>query len=367
MLFRTDEQVAQCAATHPTLEESARVILTCAEALSLHEKPLITDNDTVLELYSLGISAHKLRRSYVEDRLDDYPDAGDTRQELMEQAEEDGVWASIFLRDTLSILDRVESQVIDGLLSGDIVALGYADPHDSNQRVVPSHQWHFLKLDFDKSVAIGTDLHYAGLRFIRNCELTDQQLNALRKNGQQEKKDNVVSFDRKANDWTDVTIRFLKDSIVGVGIQGKEQRIPLGALRLVNKTNGEPNEACLLLLKLANQQRVSSKQKHQVSNVKKLLQELFDLYNSKPFHHEKGRGYVPNFKLIDDRYVLDQRAKDKAVHVSLQEIEKNRKELVEGLVVSPSGGYDQDEHSYKEDGEMRDDAASAFIRERTDR
>ena len=73
-----------------------QVILTCAEALSLHEKPLMTDNAKILELYNLGISAHKLRRSYVEDRLDDYPFAGDTRQELMDQAEEDAVWAPCF-------------------------------------------------------------------------------------------------------------------------------------------------------------------------------------------------------------------------------------------------------------------------------
>ena len=107
--------------------------------------------------------------------------------------------------------------------------------------------------------------------------------------------------------------------------------------------------------------------KHLVSNVRILLQGLFGLHNSDPFHHEEGRGYVPNFQPIDDRDALDWRAKDKAVHVSYQEIEEDRKELAEGLFNSPSGGYDQDEHPYKEDGEMRGDAASAYIRERTDR
>ena len=43
---------------------------------------------------------------------------------------------------------------------------------------------------------------------------------------------------------------------------------------------------------------------------------------------------------------------------------RNRKELAEGLFHSPSGGYDQDEHPYKEDGEMRGDAASAYIQKR---
>ena len=244
-----------------------QVILTCVEALPLHEKPLMTDNDTVLELYNLGISAHKLRRTYVEDKLDDYPDAGDTRQELMAAAEEDEFFEAYLLPRTLDLLDRVESQIIDGLLSEDIVTLGYDDPHDSTLKSVPSHQWHFLKLDFDKSITIGTDLHYAGLRFFRNCDLTDQQLSALQsqqahqKTGQQAKKGNVVSLDLQANDWTDVTIRFLKDSIVAVRIQDKEHRITLGALGLINKTRGGPNAACLLLLGLAEQRRVSSKKK----------------------------------------------------------------------------------------------------------
>jgi hypothetical protein len=223
-------------------------------------------------------------------------------------------------------------------LSGDIVALGYDDPHDSTLKSVPSHQWHFLKLDFDKSIAIGTDLHYAGLRFVRNCDLTDQQLGALqtqqpyRKAGQQADEDDVVSFDLQANDWTDVTIRFLNDSIVAVRIQDKEHRITLGALGLINKTRGGPNAACLLLLGLAEQWRVSSKKKHLVSNVRILLQELFGLYNSDPFHIEEGRGYVPNFQLIDDRDALDRRAEEKAVQVSYDDERHGRGQMSDGLV-----------------------------------
>ena len=69
-------------ATHLTLEESARVILTCAEALSLHEKPLMTNKDPVLELYNRGISAHDLRSSYVGDQLGDNPYTGFSRTEI---------------------------------------------------------------------------------------------------------------------------------------------------------------------------------------------------------------------------------------------------------------------------------------------
>ena len=311
--------------------------MTCAEALPLHEKLLMTHNDTALELYHRGISAHKLRRSYVEDRLDDYPFASETRQELMDRTEEDSVWASLFLHDTLSILDRVESQVIDGLLSGDIVALGYDDPHDPTIRSVPPYQWNFLKLDFDKSIAIGTDLHYVGLRFIRNCELTDQQLSALqrqqpyRKAGQPAKDKNIVSFDLQAKDWAEVGFRFLKDSLVAVRIQNKEQHITLGALGLINNTTGAPNIACVTLLKLANGQWVSSEEKHVVSGLRRQLKQMFGL-SSDPFHIEQGRGYVPKFQLIDNRDALDRRAEDKAMHVSFSDEWQREGEMSDGRV-----------------------------------
>jgi len=321
----------------------------------------MTDNDTVLDLYNLGISAHKLRRSYVEDKLDDYPDAGDTRQELIAAAEEDEYFQAYLLPRTLDLLDRVESQIIDGLLSGDIVALGYDDPHDSVLKNMPSHQWHFLKLDFDKSVAIGTDLHYVGLRFLRNCDLTGQQLNVLqrqqpyRKAGQQADEDGVVSWCHQAKGWDAVTFRFLKDFLVAVGIQHNEKRVTLGALGLINKTTGGANTACNLLLKLANQQRVSSEKKYGVSSLRKLLQELFGL-SCDPFHYEEGRGYVPHFRLIDDRDALDRRAKEKAVQVPFNDDQQADKQ-------EPDGD-DQDGYSYEEDWEMRGDEASAYIQNR---
>ena len=247
----------------------------------------MTDSNPLLELYEQGISAHKLRLSYAEDTPDGFLCPPSTRQELMELAEEDFVWASNFHKRVLEILDSVESKVIAELLSGSIVALGYDDPHDPTIRSVPPHQWNFLKLDFDECIARWEDIYYHGLRLVHRRDLTDQQLSALqrqqshRKTGRQEKKDNVVSFDLKAKDWTDVKIRFLKDSIVGVGIQGKEQCIPLGALGLINKTTGDTNVARDLLLGLAEQRRVSSKKKHLVSNdlpsnVVQLMWEYFE-------------------------------------------------------------------------------------------
>ena len=117
-----------------------------------------------------------------------------------------------------------------------------------------------------------------------------------------------------------------------MGIQDKEQRIPLGDLGLINKTTGGPNAACLLLLGLAEQRRVSSKKKHLVSDLRKLLQGLFGLHNSDPFHHEEGRGYVPHFQLIDDRGALDWRAKKRAVHVPFNDEWQSEGEMSEGRV-----------------------------------
>ena len=72
--------------------------------------------------------------------------------------------------------------------------------------------------------------------------------------------------------------------------------------------------------------------KHLVSNVRILLQGLFGLHNSDPFHHEEGRGYVPHFQLIDDRDALDWRAKKRAVHVPLNDERQSEGDMSEGRV-----------------------------------
>jgi len=54
--------------------------------------------------------------------------------------------------------------------------------------------------------------------------------------------------------------------------------------------------------------------------------------SSDPFHIKEGRGYVPNFQLIDDRDALDRRAEDKAVHVSFSDELQSEGEISEGRV-----------------------------------
>ena len=308
----------------------------------------MTDNDPVLELYNRGISAHDLRSSYVGDQLGDNPYVRFSRQQIEREKrvlqgvssltgrEMDG--ESFDLSRALDVLEEAESKASEVLSSGQVVGLGLTDAQNLSPKIVPRLEWSFLTMDFERSSACRPEFDYVGLRFVHRCDLTDQQLSALQsqqahqKTGQQAKKGNVVSLDLQANDWTDVTWRFLKASRVGVGIQGKEQCIPLAALGLINKTRGGPNAACLLLLGLAEQRRVSSKKKHLVSDLRKLLQGLFGLHNSDPFHHEEGRGYVPNFQLIDDRDALDRRAEDEAVHVSFNDEWQSEGEMSEGRV-----------------------------------
>ena len=67
-----------------------------------------------------------------------------------------------------------------------------------------------------------------------------------------------------------------------------------------------------LLLKMAKGRKVSSKQKHLVSRLRRTLEEKFSLPGD-PIHFEEQGGYVPNFKIIDDRDAADKRAENEAV------------------------------------------------------
>ena len=147
-----------------------QVILTCAEALPLHEKPLMTDNDTVLELYEHGISAHDLRSPYVEDRLENNPFIGLSRDGIERAGNDVLVAAGWFPEDTeqefwqldcaREALEDAESKAIKALSSGRVIGLGLTDAYDLSLKVVPRLQWPFLTMDFEKGSASGAELDY---------------------------------------------------------------------------------------------------------------------------------------------------------------------------------------------------------------
>ena len=103
--------------------------------------------------------------------------------------------------------------------------------------------------------------------------------------------------------------------MVEVGGPSKKIKVSLDQLGLMNKTEGKPNVAFDLLLKMAKGRKVSSEQKHLLSRLRGTLEAKFNLPGD-PFQLEEQRGYVPNFKIIDDRNDADERAKSDAIHVS---------------------------------------------------
>ena len=343
----------------------------------------MTDNDPVLELYNRGISAHDLRSSYVGDQLGDNPYVRFSRQQIeREKRELQGVSSltgremdgeSFDLSRALDVLEEAESKASEVLSSGQVVGLGLRDAQKLSPEIVSRLEWPFLTIDFEKSSACRPDLDYVGLRFVHRCDLTDQQLSMLqrqqphRKTGQQAKKGTVVSFDLQANDWTDIKIRLLKGFQVSVSVKGSGPRPHSANLGLISNASSKPNDPYKVLLNMARGLPVIPKvKKHTVAKLTKLLREYFGL-SSNPFHIEKGRGYVPNFELIDDRDALDRRAKKKAVHVPFNDEWHGGGQSPDDVVRRPSHGDDQDGHSYEEDSEMQNDEASAWLKEEMSR
>ena len=359
-----------------------QVILTCAEALSLHEKPLMTDNDTVLELYAQGISAHDLRLSYVNDLCGDNPYLRLSRQEIARDkrfiermSSLDRIEQEFRLLDlVLFALEEAEPKAVSALLSGQVIGLGLTDAQNLSPNIVPPLQWPFLTIDFEKGSASGAGLNYVGLHFVSRDKLTEDQVQNLEATSKStavrltEVTQSRSLRDLNISTWEDLRLRFLKDNFVEVGGPEQKMRFSLAEMGLMNRTKGEPNASCAMLFQMARHvifiPNKGTKQK--ISTLRRTLQKALGLSGG-PFHIEGGRGYVPRFQLIDDRDAGDRRAEDEAGMVSYQEIEEGGKEMEEGLFHLPSAGRDQAERPYKEDEEMQGDEASVYIRKRTGR
>ena len=344
----------------------------------------MTNNDSVLELYDQGISAHDLRSPYVEDRLENNPFIGLSRDGIERAGNDVLVAAGWFPEDTeqefwqldcaREALEDAESKAIKALSSGRVIGLGLTDAYDLSLKVVPRLQWPFLTMDFEKGSASGAELDYVGLRFVFRDELTEDQVQNLEATSKStavrltEVTQSRSLRDLNISTWEDLRLRFLKDNFVEVGGPEQKMRFSLAEMGLMNRTKGEPNASCAMLFQMARHiifiPNKGTKQK--ISTLRRTLQKALGLSGG-PFHIEGGRGYVPRFQLIDDRDAVDRRAEDEAGMVSYQEIEEGGKEMEEGLFHLPSAGRDQEERPYKEDEEMQGDEASVYIRKRTGR
>ena len=327
----------------------------------------MSDHDTVLELYEHGISAHDLRSPYVEDRLENNPFIGLSRDGIERAGNDVLVAAGWFPEDTeqefwqldcaREALEDAESKAIKALSSGRVIGLGLTDAYDLSLKVVPRLQWPFLTMDFEKDSASGAELDYVGLRFVFRDELTEDQVQNLEATSKSTavRRSEVTQIrslsDLNISTWEDLRLRFLKDKFIKVGGLEKSMRLSLAGMSLLDRTTGQENKACVALLQMANRVIVTTNEKHTVSNLRQLLRNLFGL-SSDPFHIERGR-YVPNFKLLNARDAADRRAKKRAVHVPFNDEQQADKQ-------SPDRGA-QDGYSFEEDGEMKNDEASAWL------
>jgi hypothetical protein len=327
----------------------------------------MTDNDSVLELYDQGISAHDLRSPYVKDRLENNPFIGLSRDGIERAGNDVLVAAGWFPEDTeqefwqldcaREALEDAESKAIKALSSGRVIGLGLTDAYDLSLKVVPRLQWPFLTMDFEKDSASGAELDYVGLRFIFRDELTEEQVQGLKAISKSTavRRSEVTQIrslsDLNISTWEHLHIRFVKNKYVEVGGPEKKLDCFLGDMGLLDRTTGQENKACIALLQMANGAPVTTNKKHTVSNLRQLLRSQFGL-STDPFHIERGR-YVPNFKILDNWDAADRRAKKRAVHVPFNDEQQADKQ-------SPDRN-DQDGYSFEEDGEMKNDEASAWL------
>jgi len=220
--------------------------------------------------------------------------------------------------DALDAVEDAERLAKEALIEGQYIGLGYTSPAVRTLTPVPQQHWHFLSIDFDEGSTTGPDLRYEGLRFVESEKLDTEEKQVLERllaepDTAQSDTQSSESFEALgANLWNDITLRLLKNDFIEVGGPAKKIKVSLDRLGLMNKTQGKPNVVFDLLLKMAKGRKVSSKQKHLVSRLRGTLKGKFKL-PSDPFQFEEQRGYVPNFKIIDDRNAADERAKNEAV------------------------------------------------------
>ncbi len=263
--------------------------------------------------------------------------------------------------------EMFEHRVLNTLVSGEYLALGYSADSRGELVAIPPHQWRFLGLDIIEGKAKGEDVRYTGIKCFKRETLSEDEQKALMASLAQvdtteSDTQDFGSFEALgAKLWSDITLRFLKNNFVEVGGPAKKIKVSLDWLDLMNKTEGKPNVAFNLLLKMAKDRKISSEQKHQVSRLRGTLEEKFSLPGD-PFQIEEQRGYVPNFKVIDDRKAADERAKKEAVFT---EIDDNIDYV--GDMNDLESSSDSDELGNQDDCDKdyadEDDQAGGFLRD----
>lgn len=126
--------------------------------------------------------------------------------------------------------------------------------------------------------------------------------------------------------WEDVTIKIYANHKIGCFIgTGERKRSSFQEIGLMGSRKNEPNQLGGILIGLSQKKKFPSgsrpeaKDATAISKLRNALEQLTDL-TSDPFcPFNKAEGWKPRFKLIDDRRNADERAKERATHVSLDE------------------------------------------------
>lgn len=130
--------------------------------------------------------------------------------------------------------------------------------------------------------------------------------------------------------WEDITIKIYADYKLGVKIKnGKYQRSSFQSIGLMGKRKKNPNHLGKILIGLSQRQKfpqckcARAAHKTAMSKLRHSLVKLINL-SSDPFTpFNEGDGWLPRFELIYDCHNADERAKNEARLVSLDENRDN--------------------------------------------
>ena len=121
--------------------------------------------------------------------------------------------------------------------------------------------------------------------------------------------------------WKDVTIKIYANYRIGwrVGTQGVS-RSSFKKIGLLDNRNLQPNRLGGILIGLASGKKFpkhqpSGKEKTAISRLRTALKKLTGISSDPFFAHNSADGWRPKFKLIDDQWNADERAKARAQHV----------------------------------------------------
>ena len=73
--------------------------------------------------------------------------------------------------------EMFERRVLNTLVSGEYLALGYSADSRGELVAIPPHRWRFLELDIIEGKAKGEDVRYTGIKCLKREALSEDEQN----------------------------------------------------------------------------------------------------------------------------------------------------------------------------------------------